>query len=140
MNCAIEIHDSHLTSIRKQGDALEVHLRAYIHRSEGTPGVDAGTGWTQAVTLHFTDGLVEGSIAEWPVDLDGGTLGIDGEYSSNIIPVPLDRKGIIHLTLEPKRGNCIVIRGNHLRLEFEGVATYVEDFRGGTSHISKRVV
>jgi len=44
MSSAIEIHDSSLTSIAKHGDLLELRFRAYIHTSEGTPGVNAGTG------------------------------------------------------------------------------------------------
>jgi hypothetical protein len=41
VNSAIEIHDSSLTSIRKRRDVLELRFDAYIHTSEGTPGVSA---------------------------------------------------------------------------------------------------
>ncbi len=133
MNSAIEIHDSYLTSIRKQGDKVQLHLSAYIHKSDGTPGTDAGTGWTQEVRVLFGGGTFEGSITEWPADLYDGTLEIDGEASENIIPIPLDRKGTIQLTLKPKSDDAIVVRGNSVRLELEGIAKYVEEFPGSTT-------
>jgi hypothetical protein len=134
MNSAIEIHDSSLISIAKRGDLFELRFDAYIHTSEGTPGMDGGTGWTQIVLLVFGSGTLEGSITKWPSVLYGGTLEIDGEASENIIPIPLDRKGNIQLTLKPSSiDDPIVVRGNHVRLELQGVPTYVEKFSGSTT-------
>ncbi|MBZ5511137.1 MAG: hypothetical protein LAN70_08190 [Acidobacteriia bacterium] len=133
MNSAIEIHDSYLTSIAKRGDALELRFDAYIHKSEGTPGVDAGTGWSQDVILIFGNGTVEGEIAEWPADLNDGTLEMDDESSENIIPIPLDRRGTIQLTLRPKCDDPIVVRGTDVRLQLQGAPTYVENFPGNTT-------
>jgi hypothetical protein len=132
MNSAIEIHDSSLTSIRQRGPELELRLSAYIHKSEGTPGTETGTGWLQDVTLVLDSGSVEGSIASWPADLQDGALEIDGEVSENIIPIPLDRSGTIQLTLEPKWGGRIVVYGKHIHLELQGAPKYVEDFPGDT--------
>jgi hypothetical protein len=131
MNSAIEIHDSSLVSIEKHGDLLELRFDAYIHTSEGTPGVDAGTGWTQDVILFFDDGILEGSITQWPADLYDGTLEIDGEAIENTIPIPLDRKGNIQLTLKPKFiDDPILVRSTHVLLELEGAPIYVEKFSG----------
>jgi hypothetical protein len=95
--------------------------------------VDAGTGWTQVVILVFGSGTLEGSITKWPADLYDGTLEIDGEASENIIPIPLDRKGNIQLTLKPSFiDEPIVVRGNHVRLELQGDPIYVEKFSGST--------
>jgi hypothetical protein len=133
VNSAIEIHDSSLTSIAKRSDLLELRFHAYIHTSLGTPGVDAGTGWTQDVMLVFDGGTLEGSITEWPAVLYDGTLEIDGEASKNIIPIPLDRKGNIQLTLKPSfMDDPIVVRGNHVHLERQGAPIYVEKFSGST--------
>ncbi len=64
---------------------------------------------------------------------DYGTLEIDGEASENIIPIPLDRKGNIQLTLKPSFiDDPIVVRGNHVRLELQGAPIYVEKFSGST--------
>jgi hypothetical protein len=133
VNSAIEIHDSFLTSITKRRDVLELRFDAYIHTSEGRPGVDAGKGWAQDLMLVFDSGTLEGSITEWPAVLHDGTLEIDGEANENIIPIPLDRKGNIQLTLEPNSDGTIVVRGDGVRLKLDGVAKYVEEFPGSTT-------
>lgn len=53
-NRAVELHDSQVISVRLEGGTCVIELAAYVHDSDGTPGVDAGTGWTQAaqLTLH----------------------------------------------------------------------------------------
>jgi len=132
MNSAIEIHDSYLTSISKEGDALAVHLSAYIHKSDGKPATDAGTGWTQDVMLVVGHGSVEGSVSDWPAELYDGTLKIDGDVSENIISIPLDRKGAIELTLKPTSDDPLVVRGDSVRLELQGIPEYVEKFPGMT--------
>jgi hypothetical protein len=134
MNSAIEIHDSSLISVATRGDLLELRMEAYIHTSDGTPDVDAGTGWTQVVLLVFGSGALEGSITKWPLILYDGTLEIDGEASDNMIPIPLDSKGNIQLTLKPSFiDDPIVVRGNHVRLELQGDPIYVETFSGSTT-------
>jgi hypothetical protein len=65
VNGAIEIHDSRLTSITLRGDLLELCLRVYIHKSHGTPGVDAGTSGFASfrrVTLGVLEYCEEGSV------------------------------------------------------------------------------
>jgi hypothetical protein len=52
-NAAVEIHDSTLESIETHSEVLVAMLSAYVHRSSGRPGIDAGTGWSQTVRLRF---------------------------------------------------------------------------------------
>jgi len=130
MNSAIEIHDSMLTSKNARGNLLEVCLVAYIHKSEGTPGRDAGTGWRQEAALTFANGTLEGKIAEYPAHLSDGTLVIDGESLKNQIPIPLSRRGNTELMLEIINNDPVVIRGSEVHLELRGAATYVEEFPG----------
>ena len=132
MNAAIEIHDSHLTGIEKRGAVLEVHLSAYIHKSEGEPGVDRGTGWTQDAILSFADGVVEGLPKSWPVDLSDGELHLDGQTSQNSIPIPFEHKGSVSLTLTPMShfDHPIVASGSSVQLQLKGTARYIEDFPG----------
>jgi hypothetical protein len=55
VNSAIDIHDSRLTSITLRGDVLELCLRAYIHKSDGTPSVYARTsGLPASAGSHCT--------------------------------------------------------------------------------------
>jgi hypothetical protein len=101
MKSAIEIHDSYLTEIAKHDNTVELKLSAYIHKSEGTPLIDAGTGWIQDVSVFLRDGAVNGTITNWPADLYDGTLEVDSDAYENVIPIPLDRQGTIRLTLKP---------------------------------------
>jgi hypothetical protein len=132
MNLAMEFHDSELTSIAKRGDSIELRFDAYIHGSEGTPGVDVGKGWYQDLMLVVGDGVVEGEITNWPAELYGGTLEIDGEAIENGAPLPLDRNGSIRLTLKPSfYDDPLVVSGNHVRWELSpGVPEFIEDFSG----------
>ena len=57
-NAAIELHDSSVTAIRMEGSDVVIDLDAYVHVSEGAPGIDAGTGWTQRVRMTVCDGVV----------------------------------------------------------------------------------
>ena len=55
MNEAIELHDSDLAAVKVAGDAVILCFHpAYIHRSAGKPGIDAGTGWTQDATITIS--------------------------------------------------------------------------------------
>lgn len=132
MNAAIEIHDSHLTGIEKRGAVLEVHLSAYIHKSEGEPGVDRGTGWTQDAILAFADGVVEGLPKSWPVDLGDGELRWEGQTRHNVIPIPFQSTGSVSLTLRPMWDfdHPIVASGSSVQLQLKGTARYIEDFPG----------
>ena len=46
MNSGLEFHDSIVSSVQSSYDVVRVVFeRAYLHRSEGVPGSDKGTGW-----------------------------------------------------------------------------------------------
>jgi hypothetical protein len=132
MNLAMEFHDSELTSMAKRGDSIELRFEAYIHGSEGVPGVDAGKGWYQDLMLVVGDGSVKGEITSWPAELYDGTLEIDGTTIKNVIPLPLERNGHIRLTVKPSfYDEPLVVLGNGVSLEFfPGAPRFIEDFPG----------
>ena len=132
MNLAMEFHDSELTSIAKRGDSIELRFDAYIHGSEGTPGVDAGKGWYQDVMLVVGGGVVEGEITNWPAELYHGTLEIDGAAIENVVPLPIERTGSIRLTLKPDfHDDPLLVLGNSVCSElFPGVPRFIENFPG----------
>jgi hypothetical protein len=52
MNACFEFHDSVLASIKEEGARCILEFRpAYVHRSEGSPGVDAGDGFWQDLQI-----------------------------------------------------------------------------------------
>jgi hypothetical protein len=53
VNAAIELHDSQVVAVESATGTIIVWLAAYVHRSDGRPGFDPGSGWSQRVALEF---------------------------------------------------------------------------------------
>lgn len=129
----IEIHDSALDRITLEGGVAVLHFpQVYIHSSEGRPGIDAGSGWTQEAVIRIGNAHIDGKFSQERRDagshhLSDGSLRIDGTVSDNLIPIPLDVQGDIELTLECW-GEVVRVHGNSARLELMGTAEYVEEF------------
>ena len=127
-NAAVEIHDSELDCIESHSDALVAVLSAYVHRSSGRPGIDAGTGWSQTVHLRFRRGRASGNVDMIPMELLDGHLEVSGERFENVIPMPFNHVGSAKLELHGWNGMRIVIEGDSLETTFIGQARYVEQF------------
>jgi hypothetical protein len=129
-NRAIEIHDSVVDALSlDNGDAVLHFSHLYIHESEGVPGIDAGTGWSQEGNLTISNAVVEGSFSEWPADLHKGQIAVDGTVYENEIPISLNVVGRIELRLQ-SWSDVILIIGKGAKLELVGEATYLEEVRG----------
>lgn len=128
-NRGIEIHDSVLDRLHLANGTAELYFsHLYIHESEGRPGIDPGTGWSQEGKLTIRGALVEGSFSEWPADLHSGSIMIGDELFENDIPIALDTQAEVRLLLQ-SWSDVISIRGKGATLELIGKATYVEDFK-----------
>ena len=129
MNRAIEIHESTLGSLTTDRGLLVLHFSsAYVHESEGIPGVESGTCWMQEAYLKIGNAVVVGFFSELPGDLVGGHIRIGDVLSDNMIPFPLDHLGQAELRRE-KYGEAVSITGTSAKLELVGEATSVEEFR-----------
>jgi hypothetical protein len=127
-NRAIEFHDSTFDGVRQQGNDLTLRFSAaYIHESNGEPGVDAGSGWVQEALLHVEGGSIASEIRELPCDLWNGNLRLGGQLFE-MIPIPLDYDGQVEISLE--QDGSMRITGTRVRLELIGTPSYVEQFRG----------
>src|SRR5712672_3566356 len=134
LNSAIELHDSILASVESVGGRTKILLQsAYIHKSEGVPGVDPGTGWVQDVILSVESGSVEGQAVELPYDVSDGELLLNERKLENVVPLPLDHSGKIELMLHLTSNERLVIRGDRITSELAGTPRYVEDFPGTKS-------
>jgi hypothetical protein len=131
-NRAMEFHDSRFDGVEKEGTNLALRFSAaYIHESEGEPGVDAGSGWVQELRLVISDALQTGEIVDVPCDLCDGSVWLDDQRLENVIPIPLDYRGCVELRLE--QTNVLTITGKSLRVELCGEPKYVEEFPGSGS-------
>ena len=130
MNRAIELHDSRVSSIGSDGDQITLLFEpAYIHESEGRPGIDGGTGWSQRCQLRFASASMEGTLPELPCDLMGRDLIIGAEVYGNLIPVPREILGAVSLRLRFYPGCETTISGASLALETLGTPRFVEEVR-----------
>ena len=130
MNTVIEIHDSKVSEITNRDGTVIVHFEpAYLHKSEGRPGFDAGTGWIQEACLIFADAATSGDYPEWPCDVMDGELIVDGERHPNLIPVPFETSMPTELGLVCDSIHTVTVRGRGARLELIGEPSYVEEFR-----------
>ena len=126
-NAAIELHDSVLLSTDQDDAGLVAVLSAYVHRSEGEPGVHRGTGWSQTAALHVARGVCS-PRAVLPMNLADGTLDANGSRFSNVIPAPRVFQGPIRMTLTGFDGAIVVIQGDRLEVRLEGTARFIERF------------
>ena len=127
-HAAVEIHDSTLKLIESSDDDLVAVITAYVHRSPGRPGVDAGTGWSQTLQLRFLRGHATGNLETIPMELLDGRLDASGESWANLIPLPLNRLGPTTMELRGWNDLYIVIAGDGVTSTFLGPARYIEKF------------
>ena len=127
-NRAIEFHDSTFDSCEKEGANVTLRFSAaYIHESEGKPGLDAGSGWVQEARLHVDGASPSGEIPELQCDLWDGNIRL-GDDLFQMVPIPLDYKGTVEINLE--QDGKIRVVGKHVRLELVGKPKYIEEFPG----------
>ena len=126
----LEFHDTHLASITFEGrDAVLLLRPGYIHRSEGRPGVDEGSGWLQDLDLIILDatcsGVPDDTFFE-PADIADGTLAIDQVIWENLLPLPFSRCGTSTFTAILATGRRLDIRGSGARVVPRSEPTFLE--------------
>ena len=98
MNSEIELHDSVISEIHEIDRTVVVEFApAYLHKSQGTPGLDAGTGWVQNARLRLTGATISGDRPLLPETLSEGSLRVGGLKHDNLLPVPLRVLGLVEL-------------------------------------------
>lgn len=127
MSWALEFHDSKLAGLQQLGRRIVIQFEpAYLHCSDGEPGVSPGSGWHQDAELIFGSASVDG-----PADTQGpvseGTLNLQG-VELNLIPAPCRVCGGVaaHFTLS--NGDTVDIRAESMELRLLGEAIYIEQF------------
>lgn len=130
MNTSIELHDAAVAGfVERDGEMIVHFLPAYLHKSEGRPGIDSGTGWIQEARLIFSDGSASGSFPAFPCDVMDGALVVDKDRYNNEITVPLDVTAPAALRLVFDSIHTVTIVGRCVRLELLGAPKYIEEFK-----------
>ena len=133
LNRIIELHDSKVESINQVGRRITVSFSAaYIHKSHGRPGVDPGTGWTQAAQVTFEPGEIRGESPDFPCPVWDGHLIIAGWPHAGSIPIPLNSFAAVELDLIFDETHKVQIIGKAVALSLIGKERFVENFPGQT--------
>src|SRR5688572_12712076 len=135
MNQMIELHDSEIACCWfRNGAVIIIFSHAYIHRSEGEPGVDPGTGWSQRAELVIEQATEIDLPRAWPCSIYDGFLELNDVVYDNEIPIPLEHLGRVRLNLDIADADDKTMQvdfiGNNAHLTLLGEAAYMEDFSG----------
>jgi hypothetical protein len=127
MGQAIELHDSEVLSLEPEGHGLVLEMRVYLHISNGVPGVDRGTGWSQHATLAL-DGSDVITSATAPFEILEGVL-VAGEHDfDNLVPLPFDAVEAVRFEVVGSNRRRLSVRADSASICLEGDPTYIEDF------------
>lgn len=107
---AMEIHDSTLESktVTPAGDMVLV-FSAYVHRSTGNPGVDAGSVTREQIEVRVESGRFEGESPVLPCRIEEGQGEYDNESFVNLLPAPMG-------SAEPFEIELLAITGEEFRI------------------------
>lgn len=124
---ALELHDSRIGQVALADGVATVHFsHAYIHKSAGTPGKDAGTGWSQEVQLVLSEAECVGALPSVPNTIADGYLEVGG-IRHELIPLPFTRRARARLALMFVDGTQLEINGARPFIELLGKPTFLED-------------
>ena len=131
-NRAMEFHDSTFDGFDQDGTKLTLRFSAaFIHESDGEPGVDAGIDWVQEVRLHFENASITGSMSQLPCYLWDGQLSL-ADKSIQMVPVPLEYIGKVKLKLveNGEIDTAIEVTATRVEMELRGEPKSRENFPG----------
>lgn len=127
MRSGLELHDSRVSQIEVTDGVATVYFsHAYIHKSQGTPGRDRGTGWSQEAQLVLSGVEGPGPMPSLPNTISEGFLEVGG-IRHEIIPLPFKRKVGARLYLVFADGSDMAIVGERPFIELGGRPIYLED-------------
>jgi hypothetical protein len=100
MKREIELHDSTLKKVVVDDTKTILCFdRAYVHYSEGKPGVDKGTGWAQKINIILHKANVYELPSDLPNDISDSYLIINGKKLQNMFKLPFKAEGKIEIEL-----------------------------------------
>src|ERR1700678_3228416 len=100
MNVAIEMHDSKCLAVEvdRSGNGF-VLLDAYVHRTEGEPGVAPGEGGVQRIRITVDFMRVNGEVGSLPADIFEGSLTIGTSIQNNMVPFPASYSDAVSVSM-----------------------------------------
>jgi hypothetical protein len=129
MNIALELHDSEVGACRSRDQDLCIAFSAaYVHHSEGAPGVDSGSGYVQALEMLLQQASWSGSLPSCLGRLSDGRISAGGQHLQ-LVPLPCDLNGPVRLELTFQNGEALAVTAARMTVRFTGEPRFVESFK-----------
>jgi hypothetical protein len=126
-NAGIELHDSDVESITAEALGIVFRLNAYVHRTDGVPGSDPGTGWMQCALVRIRNAELIGATPKLPCTLSDGSVTIGNTVYHNIIPSTLSSASTSAIDLVFTSGERLQVRGEDLSVSLFGEPSFVDN-------------
>ena len=125
----IELPGSEVGDVRIDGDQVVVRFsRAYIVKS--MTGSRERTRWWQAGELIFTEATAESAGPKGPCICTGGDVSENVYTYRDMIPIPLDSRGMAHCDLRFEgTDERLIVRAGSVRLDLDDRPHYIEHIR-----------
>ena len=129
MNAALEFHDSEVSAVQlKDGDLLISFSAAYVHRSEGVSGADAGSGYAQALVMLLQRATWSGALQSCFGRLSDGHV-LEGEKRLRLVSLPYESARPVRVELVFQNGETLAATAERATIRFVGEPRFVESFR-----------
>lgn len=124
----IQLSESTIGSIAQTEGTIAISFSpAHVLKSEGIPGVDASTQWTQSAQLTFQEAQIVGELPALPAAIASGRITVNNMGYVDMIPAPLESAGLIRLSLEITESVAkVMITGTEVKLELQGYGKYIQ--------------
>ena len=130
MNRYFEIHDSTLSKVTEKDRKVVLSFsKAYVHQSEGNPGVDGGTGWLQEIELELQEAQVLCAPIHLPEDLADGFIKVGGVTYDGGLDLPVGVEGEIEVWLQTSQSEELKVVASAIVSHEIGEAIFVEEFK-----------
>jgi hypothetical protein len=127
-NSALEFHDSEVGSVTVGDRELRVVFSAaYVHRSPGQPGVDAGKGYLAPVVMTFSEAEWDGELSACCGGVSTGDVECNGVKAS-LISLPYSSAAPVVACLQFTNGALLTVRAAAMQCRITGQETFVESY------------
>jgi hypothetical protein len=125
---ALEFHDSEIARASIEGpDLVLTFSAAYVHRSSGNPGIDAGQGYLAPLVLAFRGARCTGDLSRCIGTLSDGAL--DGpDIPRGLLPLPFTTTNPVHAHLQFTNGTTLDVHAAGMDCRITGEERFVESF------------
>ena len=134
LNQAIELHDTECLAVEVDDQGCgSVLLDAYVHRTEGQPGISPGEGGVQRIRVKFGAMTIKGEVGPLPSYVYEGSLTVWSTVQDNMVPFPASSSEAATLSMMlSDDARIVVVSGVTISIEAESDFRFVEtvDFTG----------